>query len=356
MAKKLLVMAGGTGGHVFPGLAVAKYLNEKGWDIRWLGTKERMESRLVPQHGFDISYIKVAGVRRNGIIRKLSAPFMVIRAILQARKVIKEFKPDVVLGMGGYASGPGGVASWLSRIPLVLHEQNAAAGMTNKILSHFATKICMGFSGAFKGDNTIVVGNPIRREIASLDDFPLDDIGNRKIRVLVVGGSLGAQVFNETVPGAVAKLEGIEVRHQTGKGNLDKTKELYKSLGAENKAEVIEFIDDMADAYTWADVIICRAGALTVAEVAAAHKGAIFVPLPSAVDDHQTKNAMSLVKEDGAYLLPQSKFNEAELIKILQSLTEEPNKIIAMSRKVKELAVLDATEKVAAICEELAGE
>ncbi len=356
MTKKLLVMAGGTGGHVFPGLAVAEYLRDKDWEILWLGTKERMESRLVPQHGFDIAYIKVAGVRRNGIMRKLASPFMVIRAILQARKVVKSFKPDVVLGMGGYASGPGGIAAWLSRIPLVLHEQNAAAGMTNKILAHFAAKICLGFKGAFTGDRTKVVGNPIRREIAALDDLPLDDIDNRPVRILVVGGSLGAQVFNEKLPGAFARLSNIEVRHQTGRGNVDPVKQRYSQLGADNWANATEFIDDMADAYIWADIVVCRAGALTVAEVTAAHKVAIFVPLPSAVDDHQTKNAMSLVKEDAAFIIPQSKFTEDEIVKVLQELTNKPDRITAISKKVKELAVLDATEKVASICEQLADE
>lgn len=352
MTKKLLVMAGGTGGHVFPGLAVAEYLQDRGWKILWLGTRERMESQLVPKYGFDIAYIKVSGVRRNGLIRKMSSPFMVTRAVMQARKIIKDFKPDVVLGMGGYASGPGGMAAWFSGIPLVLHEQNAAAGLTNRILSHFAKRICLGFRGAFTGDNVEVVGNPIRREIAALDDFPLENIEGRPVRILVVGGSLGAQVFNERLPGAFARLSNIEVRHQTGRGNLEAVASRYTGLGA-TYAQAQEFIDDMADAYIWADIVICRAGALTVSEIAAAHKVAVFVPLPSAVDDHQTKNAMSLVKSEAAVLLPQSNFTEDEIVRVLRDLTENPDKITAMAKRVKELAILDATEKVAGICEQL---
>lgn len=354
MRKKILIMAGGTGGHVFPGLAVAKYLSDRDWDVLWLGTKERMEARLVPQHGFEIAFIDIQGVRRNGLLRKLLAPFKIIRAVAQARRIVRDFKPDVVLGMGGYASGPGGVAAWLSHVPLVLHEQNAAAGLTNRILANFATVVCLGFPNNLAYKKSNVVGNPIRDEIAAISQFPIEAIEDRKIRILVVGGSLGAMVFNETLPAIFARYENIEVKHQTGRGNREKTQKLYEELKCTDRVEVLEFIDDMADAYTWADIVICRAGALTVAEIAAAHKMAIFVPLPSAVDDHQTKNAQSLVQADAAVLVAQKDFNEQNLCSILDKYIADPALITEMSRNARDGAILDATEKVANYCQKLA--
>lgn len=355
--KKILIMAGGTGGHVFPGLAVAKELTKNNeFEVLWLGTRERMEARLVPQHGFDIAYIDIQGVRRNGMARKLLAPFKILKAIGQARKVIKEFKPDVVLGMGGYASGPGGIAAWLSHIPLVLHEQNAAAGLTNRILANFATVVCLGFPNNLARKKSDVVGNPIRDEISAIAQFPIECINDRRIRVLVVGGSLGAQVFNETLPPVLAKYKNIEVKHQTGKGNKEATQKKYQELNYQDNVEVLEFIDDMADAYTWADIVICRAGALTVAEIAAAHKMAIFVPLPSAVDDHQTKNALSLVNANAALLVAQKDFNETTVCGILDRYIADPGLITDMSKNARDVAILDATEKVAGYCQKLAGE
>lgn len=355
MRKKILIMAGGTGGHVFPGLAVARYLSNREWEIRWLGTRERMESRLVPEYGFDISYISVSGVRRNGILRKLYAPFMIIKAIWQANRIIREYKPDVVLGMGGYASGPGGIAAWLNRIPVILHEQNAAAGFTNRALSHFSSRICMGFAGAFQCENAVVVGNPVREEISAISDFPIETVEDgRTLRILVVGGSLGASFFNERFPGVFAKLDNVEIKHQTGRGNFESTRKRYEELGVLPRVEVLEFISDMADAYIWADVIICRAGALTVAEVSAAHKPAIFVPLPTAVDDHQTKNAESLQSVGAAFILQQKDFNDEALTELIVKLDKDRELLSDMARKSRDAAILDATEKVAAICEEAA--
>lgn len=354
MTKKILIMAGGTGGHVFPGLAVAQNLLEKGWQIRWLGTKERMESKLVPQHGFDISYINISGVRRNGLLRMLIAPFKIIKAIFEANKVINEFKPDVVLGLGGYASGPGGIAAWLKGIPLVLHEQNAVPGMTNKILSNFAKTICTGFPGAFKSQKSTVIGNPVRTEILALSDLPIESIRNRNLRILVVGGSLGAKVFNEELPKLFSLYSNLDVRHQTGRGNYESTCKIYDDLKIQDRVQVLEFINDMADAYIWADVVICRAGALTVAEIAAAHKAAIFIPLPSAVDDHQTKNALSLVNANAAKIVPQSQISSGKLKNVLDEMVQTPEIVEEMSRCAHNVAILDATENLSKICEQLA--
>lgn len=354
MRKKILVMAGGTGGHVFPGLAVAKYLNDRDWDVLWLGTRERMEAQLVPKHGFEISFIDIQGIRRNGLVRKLLAPFKILKAVIQAHKIIREFKPDVVLGMGGYASGPGGMAAWLNHIPLVLHEQNAAAGLTNKILANFASVVCLGFPNKLAHKKSNVVGNPIRDEISAISQFPIEEIGDRTIRILVVGGSLGAQVFNERLPEIFAHYSNIEVKHQTGKGNREETLKRYETLKYTSNVEVTEFIDDMADAYTWADIVICRAGALTVSEIAAAHKMAIFVPLPTAVDDHQTKNAQSLVEAKAALLVAQKDFNAQNVGAILDRYTKDPSLITEMSKQAREVAILDATQKVASICQKLA--
>ena len=242
--KKVLVMAGGTGGHVFPALAIAKALEKEGAEILWLGTRGRMEEMLVPKYGYNIRYIDVKGVRRNGLKTLLKAPFMVARAIVQARAVIKEFKPDVVLGMGGYASGPGGAAAFLSGIPVVLHEQNAAAGMTNKLLFKIASKVMLGFPGAFAGEKVSVVGNPVRDSIIALHE-KTRDFTHTPVRISIIGGSLGARALNELVPLALKKFtdDSILVTHQCGKGNSDKVKALYES--ASFKVEATDFIDNM---------------------------------------------------------------------------------------------------------------
>ena len=264
--KRILIMAGGTGGHVFPALAVAKYLALQGWQVKWLGTAERMEAQLVPQHGFDIEFIDIKGVRGNGIIRKLAAPFKIMRSILQAHRVIRHFKPDVVLGMGGFASGPGGIAAKLSGIPLVLHEQNAIAGMTNKLLSKIATQVLCAFEGTFKTTEAMIVGNPIRRELVVLGEnkqYASDD----SLKLLVVGGSLGAKVFNDVMPSVldnIGKTHSMTLWHQVGRNNLKTVHHEYQQLGLEGSVKVTEFIDDMEAAYAWADVVVCRAGALTV--------------------------------------------------------------------------------------------
>ncbi|QIR15842.1 undecaprenyldiphospho-muramoylpentapeptide beta-N-acetylglucosaminyltransferase [Shewanella aestuarii] len=353
-SPKLLVMAGGTGGHVFPALAVAKYLAAKGWQVRWLGTADRMEARLVPQHGFDIEFIDIKGVRGNGLMRKLAAPFKVIRSIFQAKAVIDDFKPNVVLGMGGFASGPGGVAAKLAGIPVVLHEQNAIPGLTNKLLSKIATKVLCAFANTFSVDvkNVEVVGNPIRQELIALGAG--DKVVNAEaLKVLVVGGSLGAKVLNDTLPQVVASLSkqhSITVWHQVGKNNSDTVKSAYQQVNQLDSVNVAEFIDDMEAAYRWADVVVCRSGALTVSELAAVGLPSILVPYPHAVDDHQTINASVLVDAGAGFLLPQTLLNAKLLEEKLQLLASDRQTLLLMGQKARGVAVLDATQRVADIC------
>ncbi len=356
MARTILIMAGGTGGHVFPGLAVADALKNQQWTIHWLGTVARMEAQLVPQAGYPIHFIDVAGVRGNGIIRKLKAPWQILKSVWQARRVIKQIQPDLVLGMGGFASGPGGIAAKLAKVPLILHEQNALPGITNKILARFATRILTGFANTFElqrsGDtNYLWVGNPVRTEFAQVAELQAHD---KPLKVLVVGGSLGAQVLNEVVPKALRKFPHCEVFHQCGKGHKSAVDAAYQACGIDTiRWNTTEFIGDMAQAYEQADVVICRAGALTVAEVAMAGRVAIFVPLPHAVDDHQTLNAQALSREEAAYLLPQPDFNAKHLAKLLERLHSHPQERLEMARKARALAKPDATERVVQICQQI---
>lgn len=357
MTKRLLVMAGGTGGHVFPGLAIAAELAAQNWQIHWLGTAGRMEAQLVPQSGYPISFIDVVGVRKNGLITLLLAPFKIIKAIIQAHKVIKQFKPHVVIGMGGFASGPGGVAAWINRLPLILHEQNAVPGLTNKLLSTIAKKVLTGFDKTFPSQRLKEnlkyswVGNPVRSEFAALSTKNTVDL---PLNLLVIGGSLGAQVLNETVPLALANIEKINVHHQTGAGHLAAVQEAYaKQSIAAGCFQITEFIEDIPSAYAWADLVICRAGALTVAEVAAAGVTAIFVPLPYAVDDHQTKNAQTLVDAQAALLLPQNELTAQRLHSLLQEYVLSPNKLVEMGQRAKTLARFDAAQEIARCCIEL---
>lgn len=355
MTKRLLVMAGGTGGHVFPGIAVAEKLSSLNWQIHWLGTSGRMEAKLVPQAGYPISFIDVVGVRKNGLATLLLAPFKIIKATFQAHKVIRQFRPDVVIGMGGFASGPGGLAAWFNRIPLVIHEQNAAAGLTNKLLARIASKVLTGFDNTFAAQNTdkkyLWVGNPVRNEFSQL---PIKLDINLPLKILIVGGSLGAQKLNEVVPEAVAGMQNIQVRHQTGAGHLTGVETSYGSSGLATEQIIItEFIEDMPKAYAWADVVICRAGALTVAEVAASGVAAIFVPLPHAVDDHQTKNARTLVDVQAAHLIPQKDLTAASLHKLLQSYQQSPTQLIEMGKRARAFARVDAAKAVAHCCIEL---
>jgi len=349
-SKKLLVMAGGTGGHVFPGLAVAKKLQQQGWEIRWLGTADRMEADLVPKHGIEIDFIKVKGLRGQGISKLIKAPFQIINAILQAKQHIKAWQPDVVLGMGGYVSGPGGIAAWLSGIPVVLHEQNAVAGLTNQWLSKIAKKVFQAFPGAFP--TAEVVGNPVREDVVALPE-PEQRMAERDgdIRILVMGGSQGAKILNDTLPVAMAQLgEGFTVMHQAGKNNQQQVIEQYKSHSVDN-VQVTEFIDDVAQAYEWADLLVCRSGALTVSEVSAAGVGSIFVPFMHK-DRQQALNADHLVECGAALMIEQPQLTAEKLANTIAEL--DRNELKMMATKARKAAKLDADVTVAEAIKALA--
>ncbi|MBW3697127.1 undecaprenyldiphospho-muramoylpentapeptide beta-N-acetylglucosaminyltransferase [Vibrio sp. T187] len=347
--KKLLVMAGGTGGHVFPGLAVAKKLQQQGWEIRWLGTADRMEAELVPKHGIEIDFIKVKGLRGQGFSKLIKAPFQIVNAIMQARQHIKAWQPDVVLGMGGYVSGPGGIAAWLSGIPVVLHEQNAVAGLTNQWLSKIAKKVFQAFPGAFP--NAEVVGNPVREGVVSLAE-PNERMQERTgdIRILVMGGSQGAKILNDTMPQVLSQLgSNFEVLHQAGKNNADIVTKAYQTAGV-NKAQVSEFIDDVAQAYEWADLLVCRSGALTVSEVSAAGVGAIFVPFMHK-DRQQALNADHLVECGAALMLEQPVLTVEKLSEMISRLDRKELRMMATN--ARQAAKLDADVTVAKAIEAL---
>ena len=354
MSRKIVIMAGGTGGHVFPGLAVAHRLQADDWQVHWLGTPDRMEADLVPAHGFPIEFINIRGLRNHGLVRKLLAPFQIIKAVLQVLVILRRIKPDVVLGMGGYAAGPGGVAAKLLGIPLVLHEQNAAAGLTNRLLAKIASRILMGFEGAFPlTERSRVVGNPVRDEFLQLAQQPLKHYqAGTVLKILIVGGSLGARALNQVVPNALAKLNKVEIRHQSGKGNASQVTDLYQSLGV-TTVTVSEFISDMSAAYDWADLLICRAGALTVAEVAAAGIPAVFVPLPHAVDDHQTRNAESLTSRGAAVLMPQKEMTADKLAALIAQWQSDPRQLQKMAQLSRAAAILNATDRVVSECKAL---
>jgi UDP-N-acetylglucosamine--N-acetylmuramyl-(pentapeptide) pyrophosphoryl-undecaprenol N-acetylglucosamine transferase len=312
-----------------------------------------MEAQLVPEHGYEIDFIDIAGVRGNGIKRLLMAPLRIAKSILQARKVLRSRNVDLVLGMGGFASGPGGIAAWTMGIPVLLHEQNAAAGLTNRILARFAKQVLMGFAGAFSCEKAVLVGNPVRESVLALPEKVISASG-QPLKVLVVGGSLGAKVLNDLLPEVFAQFPRNEIAiiHQTGKGHFNQVKADYlkSNLEHSNNVDVQEFITDMDASYAWADVVICRAGALTVSEIAVVGLPAIFVPLPHAVDDHQTKNAQDLVNQGAAVLIPQKQLNLKKLSDYLQAFSQNRQLLIDMSQQSKKTAINDATDRVAEIC------
>ncbi len=341
--KRLMVMAGGTGGHVFPGLAVAHHLMEQGWQVRWLGTADRMEADLVPKHGIDIDFIRISGLRGKGMKALLLAPLRIFNAWRQARRIMKAWQPDVVLGMGGYVSGPGGLAAWSCGIPVVLHEQNGIAGLTNKWLAKIATKVLQAFPGAFPAAD--VVGNPVRTDVLALP-LPAQRLADRHgpIRVLVIGGSQGARILNQTLP-QVAALVGDEITlwHQTGKGAQPETEKAYQQMG-QTQHKVTEFIDDMAAAYAWADVVVCRSGALTVSEVAAAGLPAIFVPFQHK-DRQQYWNALPLEKAGAARIFEQPQFTAEAVADLLRHWDRAT--LLTMAEQACQVAIPDATGRVA---------
>ena len=341
----VVVMAGGTGGHIFPGLAVAQALSARGVRVGWLGADGGMETRLVPQHGVAIDTIAVKGVRGKGIATLLSAPLRILRAVRDAARVLRTRQPDAVVSFGGYAAGPGGIAARIAGIPLLVHEQNRAAGMTNKALAKVAKQVLVGFPQTFAKET--LVGNPVRAQIANVAPPAGRDFGHAgPLRLLVLGGSQGARALNNAVPRAVAALgQPVQIVHQAGEKMLDDARKAYADAGVQ--ATVEPFIADMAAAYAHADLVVCRAGALTLAELCAVGVGSVLVPFPQAVDDHQTRNAEFLVERGAAVLLPQGEDLAARLQPVLAALIADPGKRLAMAEAARSLAMPDAAERVA---------
>ncbi|WP_420427280.1 undecaprenyldiphospho-muramoylpentapeptide beta-N-acetylglucosaminyltransferase [Algiphilus sp.] len=348
---KVLIMAGGTGGHVFPALAVAELLRAERHEVEWMGTAAGLEARVVPQHGIPLRTIDVRGLRGTGWRRLVVAPFAVLRAILQALTIVRRMQPAVVLGMGGFAAGPGGIAAWLLRRPLVIHEQNAAAGMTNRLLARFARRVLQAFPNALPGATS--VGNPVRAAFTALP-FPEQRFADRDgpLRLLVVGGSQGARALNERVPQALAlgAPGHFEVWHQGGR-TVEVAQQAYTEAGL--AARVDAFIDDMAAAYAWADVVVCRAGAMTVAELAAAGVGAILVPFPAAVDDHQTRNGQHLVDRNAAVLIQEAVLTPQRLAETLQDIGNR-DRLLQMAQAARAAAMPDSGQRIASACLEVA--
>jgi UDP-N-acetylglucosamine--N-acetylmuramyl-(pentapeptide) pyrophosphoryl-undecaprenol N-acetylglucosamine transferase len=351
--RTLLIMAGGTGGHIMPGLAIAHEMKRRGWKVMWLGNPDRMEGRLVPPQGFELVPLEFAGLRGKGLSALLKLPVTLTQACLQARRALKQVRPAVVLGMGGYVAFPGGLMARQRGIPLVVHEQNAVAGTANRWLAKMAGKVLVGFPGALPG--AVMVGNPVRRELVEVD-AAARRYGERHgpLRLLVVGGSLGAAVLNSVVPRALAHLTDPErpiVTHQSGEQHLATLREAYTQAGVQ--ADCHAFIGDMAAAMADADLVICRAGAMSVAEVAAVGVAALFVPLPHAIDDHQTANARYLSDCHAGWLQPQSAFTEEWLAQWLRGQTRAG--LAEVARHAHEHACLNATDQIADACEQLAG-
>ena len=351
-----MIMAGGTGGHVYPALAVAHTLRADGVDIFWLGTRDGIEARVVPENHIEVEWVSISGIKGKGLFALIAAPFKIIYAMLQTAVIIYRRRPQAALGMGGFVSGPGGLMAKILMLPLLIHESNAVAGLTNKWLAKIANEVLVGFPDVLSGcRHHHYVGNPVRQSIAALP-APEQRLQGRsgKLSLLVVGGSLGAQVLNETVPAALEKMDSLlrpTVRHQAGRGKLDSTLESYRVHDVE--ASCSEFIEDMAEAYEWADLVICRAGAMTVAEIAAAGVAAIFVPYPYAIYDHQTVNARFLTEKKAAILISQERFTAERLAELLGQLTNDRACLKGLSRRARRYARTDATRRVADICIEV---
>ena len=352
--RPVLIMAGGTGGHVFPALAVADELRSRGIPVVWLGTKAGIESRLVPQAGYPIEWMSITGLRGKNTLTLLLAPLRITMACWQALAVLLRRNPCAVLGMGGFASGPGGLMAWLIRKPLIIHEQNAIAGLTNKILAKFATTVMQAFPAVFK--RAITTGNPVRQSICEIIKpelrFKQDtDDGRANLRLLIVGGSLGAAKLNEIIPQALEKIEinaRPEVIHQTGLKNIESAKKHYLNAGVEAKVEA--FIDDMSSVYEWADLVICRAGAMTVFELAAAGVASILVPYPHAVDDHQTVNASYLEKAGASIIRQQEALTVDWLVDVINDFSVNRQKLLDMAIAARKLAIPQSAKNIADAC------
>ncbi len=360
VGRPVLIMAGGTGGHVFPALAVAKVLRERGVAVVWLGVPGSMEARLVPANGFPIEWVRIGGIRGKGLTQKLLAPLRILKAVAQSLRVLRRVRPRSVLGAGGYVSGPGGIAAWLLRIPLLIHEQNAIAGMTNRWLARFAGQVLEAFPGSF-GPKVAAqtIGNPVRADIAALPAPAVrfaERAGERSgprgaSRLLVLGGSQGAQRLNAVVPQALAQVAPENrpwVRHQTGERGVEAARSAYAEARVE--AEVLPFIDDMAAAYAWADLAVCRAGAMTVSELQAAGVGAIFVPFPMATDDHQTKNAEVMVRNGAAQVIQERDLTPERLGAAISALVSDKGRLLRMAEAARSTRITDAAARLADLC------
>ncbi|MCC7635868.1 undecaprenyldiphospho-muramoylpentapeptide beta-N-acetylglucosaminyltransferase [Stenotrophomonas rhizophila] len=349
-ARPVMIMAGGTGGHIFPGLAVARVLRERGIPVTWLGSDGGMETRLVPQHDIHIDTLAISGLRGKGKLALLGAPWRLLRAVRAAGFLIRDRQPRTVIAFGGFASGPGGLAARLHGLPLLVHEQNRAPGLTNRVLSRFARRVLTGFPGSF-AQREEAVGNPVRAEIASIAP-PQQRLADRQgpLRLLVLGGSQGARALNNAVPQALAALGGsvaVQVRHQSGEKLHAEALQAYQDAGV--SASVQPFIADMAEAFAWADLVVCRSGASTLAELCAVGVGSVLVPFAAAVDDHQTRNAEYLVDRGAAVLLKQDETLAAHLAGVLRELSENSARRMQMADAARALAKVDAAERIADI-------
>ena len=357
-SRPILIMAGGTGGHVYPALAVARALQASSREIVWLGTHHGLEARIIPETGIDMEWISVKGLRRKGALALIIAPLQLGWALLQALAVIIRRRPAAVLGMGGFASGPGGIAAWLTRRPLLIHEQNAAAGMTNRLLARFAQVVLQAFPDSFNTDVVAeTVGNPVREDITALP-LPADRYSSRqgRMRLLVLGGSQGALALNQTVPAGLRLLDPEVrpvVRHQCGERTLQAAEEAYISHDVD--VELLPFIEDMATVYEWADLVVCRAGALTVAELCAAGVPALFVPYPTAVDDHQTANAKPMTTAGAAAIIQESELTPELLADLLRDWLQSRSALLEKANKARALAKSDSLSRITELCLEQAG-
>lgn len=352
--KRVLIMAGGTGGHIFPGLATAKAMQQEGWQITWLGASNGLEAKLVPACGITLHTLSVQGLRGKGKLNLLVTPWRLVRSVYQAWRLVKQLNPNVVVGFGGYASGPGAVAAWLLRIPLIIHEQNAIAGMTNRILAKVAKVVLQAFPNTFsKSVQAITVGNPIRKELLQLPPPTVRMLNRGKPwRLLVMGGSRGAAALNKTVAQGMALIppeSRPEIWHQTGEAHFLTTQAYYQTQTV--VARIEPFIDNMAEAYAWADFVICRAGALTVSELAAVGLGSILVPYPHAVDDHQMANAKFLEQQTAAVIVPQIAFSPEQFVNLYQALIAKPNALLDLARAAYEQRQINAVPIIKSYCE-----
>lgn len=354
----VLIMAGGTGGHIFPGLAVAEVLRQKNVPVRWLGAEGGMEARAVTEAGIELDLVVITGLRGKGLLCWFRMPLMLLRAVWQARRLLEINRPGCAISFGGYVAAPGGIAAWTKGIPILVHEQNRIPGLTNRLLARFSHRLLQGFPGTFPEKmSPIDSGNPVRRDVVALAAPQIRLAGRTgPVRLLVTGGSQGARVLNLAVPAAIQILSSypaIEIRHQAGAKHVDETLEAYAAAGVD--AEVQPFITDMAAAYAWADLVICRSGALTVAELAAAGVASVLVPYLYAVDDHQFRNAEYLSLAKAAIILPQASLDPQRLADVLESLISDRGVLLSMANAARELAFPDAAEKVVEACNEWVG-